>query len=396
MNKIRILFIALVLIVFIVSLMVFTGINVPFEPEIDRVSEFQITRISGSGAIYSDKNPMKAENMSQQNMVDIREMQHSDEMYIKADAQTSLEFYFFGTSFTALPGSYIYYQPKTKELSLYNGEYYWKREIKKKNFDISIAVEDNIDTERPQMMIRVPDSGRLKITGDIIKMWNYTGNLVFSYDNQEYGLKSNQVLQVKDQKVEVLDILPPPEFITPDDKVITVNESADSFVKFSWRAVRGANDYILRFYSSDLKENILEEMIIPGTGKTINILTFDVNEFFWQVFPYESKEEREGTPSKIGSIKIVGSISDDERVPKNPGLVITSLSASGNMVLIRGEADKECQLFINDKPVPINMDGTFYETLTYNKIGQKSITFRLVAPTEMETVITRIVTIFDE
>ena len=130
MNKIRILFIALVLIVFIVSLMVFTGINVPFEPEIDRISEFQITRISGSGAIYSDKNPMKAENMSQLNMVDIREMQHSDEMYIKADAQTSLEFYFFGTSFTALPGSYIYYQPKTKELSLYNGEYYWKREIK--------------------------------------------------------------------------------------------------------------------------------------------------------------------------------------------------------------------------------------------------------------------------
>ncbi|MCK5055353.1 MAG: hypothetical protein KAT34_01750 [Candidatus Aminicenantes bacterium] len=396
MNKIRILFIVLVLIIFIVSLVIFTDINVPVEPEIDRISEFQITKISGNGAIYADKKPMKAENMSQLNVVDVREMHHSDEMYIKADAQTSLEFYFFGTSFTALPGSYIHYQPKIKELCLYNGEYYWKREIKEKNFNISIAVEDNTDAERKQMMIRLPDSGRLKITGDIIKIWNYTGNLVFNYDNREYGLKSNQALQVKDQKVDVLDILPPPDFITPDDKVIAVNKPADSFVKFSWRTVIGTNDYILRFYSSDLMENILKEMIIPDTGKTINILTFGVNEFFWQVFPYDSKNEREGTPSKIGSIKIIGSISDDERVPERPELIITSLSASGNMVLIKGEADEECRLFINDKPVLINMDGTFYETLTYDKIGQKTITFKLVAPTEMETVITRTVTIFDE
>lgn len=396
MNKIRILFIVLVLIISIISLVVFTRLHVPIEPQIDKISEFQITRISGNGAIYSDKRPVKNENMTSLNVINVNKLNYKDDLYIKSDSQTSFEFYCFGTSFTVLPGSQLFYRPGSEKLYFYNGEYYWNKEIKKKIFNVTLETISNTTGDKSQMILTMPDSGRLKITGDLTEIWNYSGNLKFNYDNQEFGLKPNQLLQVRNQKVEILDILPAPEFIIPDDEVIAINKPGDSFLKFSWRAVSGTTDYVVRFYSSRLKENLLEEIILSDTAKNINILKYGSDEFFWQVFPYDTKNEREGVPSRIGNIKIIGSIGKDELVLERPNLVITSLSTSGNMVLIRGEADKDCELFINDKAVPINMDGTFYETLTYSTLGKKTITFKLVSPTEMETNIERTVTIFDE
>lgn len=396
MNKIRILFIVLVLIVFIISLVVFTRLQVPIEPQIDKISEFQITRISGNGAIYSDKRPVKSDNMMSLNIVNVNKLYHKDELYIKSDSQTSFEFYCFGTSFTVLPGSQVYYHPGSENLSFFSGEYFWNKEIKKKTFNVSLEAETEKSEDKSPMTLTLPESGRLKITGDLIEIWNYSGNLKLNYDNQEFGLKAGQLLQVRSQKVEIHDILPAPEFIIPDDKVIAINKPGDSFVKFSWRSVRGATDYLVRVYSSLLKENLLDEFVLSDTVKNFNILKYGLDEFFWQVFPYDTKNEREGIPSRIGTIKIIGSIGKDELVLERPNLVITSMSTSGNMVLIRGEADKECELYINNKPVPINMDGTFYETLTYNTLGKKTITFKLVSPTEMETNIVRTVTIFDE
>jgi hypothetical protein len=106
--------------------------------------------------------------------------------------------------------------------------------------------------------------------------------------------------------------------------------------------------------------------------------------------------KREGAPSRTGNIKLIGSIGDAANALEHPKLVITSFNTSGNMVLIKGEADKSCQLFINDENVAINMDGTFYYTKIFNQIGSKTIVFRLAAPTGMETRITKTVTIFEE
>lgn len=396
MNKIRILFILLVLIVSILAFVLFTRLQAPFDPNIDKISEFQITRISGTGSIYSDRNPVTGMTMSRSNIVDIKAMLHRDEMYIKADAQTSFEFHYMGTCFTVLPGANIYHQPKTKELVFHNGEYFWNREIKKKDFQISIAADDEGSENSPPMILTIPDAGRLNVNAEVTKVWNYSGNLKLNFDNQGYGLKANQMMQIKDRQVQVFDILPPPEFISPEDKVITLSKPGDSFLKFSWRAVIGAKEYILRIYSSDLKENLLEEMILSEPRKSFSLAKYGLNEIFWQVFPYDTDNEREGSPSRIGNIKLIGSLDEVGSVMVRPNLVITSLSTSGNMVLIKGEADKECQLFINDKPVAINMDGTFIETLTYSQIGTKTITFRLVSPKDIETNITRTVTIFDE
>ncbi len=399
MKKIRYIFIGLVFVICVFALVFFTFLRVPFETEIEKISEFKITRISGNGSIYYAKNPITPLTMSQAKVVDIKEMYHTDDIYLKADAHTSFEFYCFGTAFTVLPGSQMYYQPKTKEISFYSGEYYWKKEVKNKNIEISLLpeIEKKDETQNtPQMILSISESGRIKITGSIIEAWNYAGNLKFNSDNQEHGLKANQMLLANVEKVEVFDILQAPEFISPENKVITIKKPADLLVKFSWRAVKGAKDYFLRIFSSPLKENVLDEVLLSTTRKTVNIQQIEGNEFYWQIFPFDRENNREGVPSKIGYLKLIGSSEDMEISVLPPKLTISSLTVSGNMVLIRGEAEKGCRLFINQKMIPLNMDGTFYETILYKKIGTKTITFRLVAPTELETNITRTVSIFDE
>ncbi len=396
MNKIRILFFALFLAVSIIYVMMFTGMPAPGAPEIEKISEFQVTRISGSGAVYSDRKPVKEENLSRANILDIKELYYKEEMYIKADPQTSFEFFYAGTSFIVLPGSHIFYRPKTNRLSLYNGEYFWNKEIKKEMPAIALAAENETGIINPEMMLALPDSGRLKITPDAIQVWNYSGKLELNYRDQEYGAVERQMIQVKNQTAQVFDILPPPRFISPENKKITLATAADYYVKFNWRAVAGAKDYILRLYSSDLKDNLLDEITLSETGKTINLEVYGVNEFSWQVFPCDISNKYEGAPSSIGHIELIGSLGDAATVLEHPKLNITSFNTSGNMVLIKGEADKTCQLFINDENVAINMDGTFYYTTIFNQIGSKTIVIRLVAPTGMETRITKTATIFEE
>ena len=72
------------------------------------------------------------------------------------------------------------------------------------------------------------------------------------------------------------------------------------------------------------------------------------------------------------------------------------MTVSGNMVLIKGEADANSQLFIDSDTVKIDMDGKFIHTITFKTIGKKNIVFRLVSPSEIETVTERQVSIFEE
>ncbi|MCK4766139.1 MAG: hypothetical protein KAW12_28330 [Candidatus Aminicenantes bacterium] len=393
MKKIRILFIVLSLLILAVSLVLLTSFNAPFDSRIGKISEFKITKISGKGAVYWSKRPLKERNLTAADAVDIKEMSHTEEMYLKTGSRTAFEFYCFGTAFIVLPGSHIYYQPKTKEFCFYCGEYFWNKEIKSRKVDITIANEGE---DPVQKILTIPDAGRLKITSNSIEMWNYAGNLKFSYENQEFGVRANQMLVMRNRKAYVHDILHAPEFIAPEDKVITLTKPGDSFVRFSWRAVRGAKNYRLRIYSSALKENLLDDMILSTTRESINLQKFEANEFYWQVFPYDLENKREGSPSKIGYIKTIGSVEVTDNAVRPPRLVISSLTASGNMVLIRGEADKNGQLYINNRPVPINADGTFFETLTFKKIGTHTINLRLVAPDDRENDITRTISTFEE
>lgn len=390
MNKIRLIFLIAVFVVSVFFLLKFNTFQSPSNPEIEKISQFKITKISGNGRIYFSKRPIAGnESAADADTVDIKRTQYKEEMYIRSDSHTAFEFYCFGTSFTILPDSYLYYHPKTKEIYFYNGEFYWKKEITGKRVDISIREPGNI--------LALSGSGRVRIKEDLVEIWNYSGNLKLNYGGEDYNLRANKLFTwTKRKNIELFDILPLPESIDPEKMEITLIDPDDSVVKFNWKVVKGAPQYIFRLYSSNLKENILLENFTEVNRINLDLLQFEEREFYWQVFPFDPSIQQEGTPSITGHIKMSGALLKKKNVAKPPELNIKSLTVNGNLVIIKGDADTNSQLYINDEEIKVDMDGGFIHTLSFKTIGPKKILFRLVSPLGVETIEERMVTIYAE
>lgn len=382
MKKIRLIFAGLFILIFIVALFMLNQFHFSLDPKIGNVSPFQITQIAGNGKIYRDADMETA--------VDIKTLMLPGEINLRSDLQTSFEFTFAGFSFTVLPGSHLYCNQKTRELYFYAGEFYWNRLITGKKVEVMLRSTGNL--------LELSERGRVKLNDDSQTLWNYTGQLRFNNRGETSDLEPSQILiRRQGYRSRTYSILSSPEYISPEQKEIQLNKPADSIVKFSWKSVLGAPSYILRLYTSPLRDDILFERNISSNRLGLDLLRFEnVNEIFWEVFPFDSENETEGAPSQMGHIKIIGALINREEALKPPKLEIKSLTVSGNMVLIKGEGDKNSRLYINDEEIQIDMDGKFIHTLTFRKIGIKDITFRLISPSEIETVISRQVNIFEE
>ena len=382
MRKIKIFFLSVVFIVVLVSFYFMNKYNCLLNSKINKISEFQVTKISGKGKVYKDSAMTVP--------IYVKNMKYSREFTLISDSKTSFEFFFSNTRFIALPNSKISYRPKIKECYLQKGEFYWNRQIDKNKIEVLVLSSQNIMT--------LSDSGRIKNTDNSLKVWNYSGNLNFFYKNETYNLRSNQMLIFrKNQGAEKYGILSFPEYISPEKKILFIGKFGDSIVRFKWKNVIGASNYLFRLYSSNLKEDVLYEKIIRNNKMAIDFLKFeDLKEFSWQVFPYDKERKIEGSPSKIGNIKITARLIDKKLALRPPKLYIDSLSVSGNVVLIKGDADVNSQLFVNDKPVSIDSDGKFFYSLFFKSVGKKLIVFRLISPSEVETVIERGIIIFEE
>jgi hypothetical protein len=404
-NKIRLIFLIVVFIICIGSLVKFNSFQAPLGPKIDRISEFKITKISGNGKIYFDKNPLAIDysGPSSARVVNIKQMQYPGPMYFKVDDYTAFEFYCVGISFTVLPRSYFYYQPNSSEFYFYSGEFYWDKKVTGKKGEISIYIRE------AQNVLTLSDAGRINIQENLIEIWNYSspkttsqsGNLTFKdgESEQTFNLKPVQLLALrKNSPSKIFDILPFPESIDPGQKVIELKNPDDSIVRFNWRSVAGAVQYVFRLYSSNLKENILVEKFTPLSWVNLDLVQFEEREFYWQVFPIniDDGNQVEGVPSKLGHIQTVGALLDKKDVQKPPELAIKSLTVNGNLVIIKGTADANSQLYINDDLVKIDMDGEFIHYLSFKTIGPKRIFFRLVSPLGIETTEERYVTIYAE
>lgn len=398
MNKIRFIFLILVLILSIIVVLIFNTFKSSMETGIDKISEFKITQISGNGNVYFDQNPIKRKLISLAKTVDIKRMQYLDEIYLMTNHQASFEFYCFDTSFTVLPRSYLYYQPKTKELWFYQGEFLWKKEVKNIKVEISIKKEEVERKEFSPQIITLSDSGKLEIVPNSVRVWNYSGNLKFNNGSDTYNLNANNYLiSVKNQRIRTLPILHSPEFISPEKKILYLSEIGDSVVKFNWKIVKGAQRYILRLYSSKLMENLLYERDVDNNRLNLDLLQFeDFGVFYWQVFAYDPESNMEGTPSKMGYLKLKGALLNKEKALRPPEVIIKTLDVNGNLVLIDGETDKNAQLIINDIPVTLNTDGTFTHTITFKTIGRNKIVFRVISASGIETTVEKYATTYDE
>lgn len=404
MNKTKILFFILFFLIFVSALFLLNIFRLPLDSRLEKVPEFQVTRISKNGTLY--------QNSSMTEPFQIKKIEHPDEIYLKADAQTAFEFIYSGTFFTSLPGTSLFLQSKTRELYI-SGDLFWKKEIQGRKVEIYLSTAGEIiglskpfgddaqsaTESNQQKILLLSDSGRISNSEEELKIWNYSGELTLNMDGKFFPLKSNQILilEKKSNRIDFKDILPPPQYITPEEKTIHLNLIGDSIIKFGWKSVSGASEYLLRLYTSELRETTVYEKSVAVSRKSVDILKFEEeSELYWEVYPYDGQNNIEGSPSKMGTIKIVGAILDRETLLKPPTLEIVSLTVSGNMVLIKGEADANSQLFVNDEFVKIDMDGKFIHTITFKTIGTKTILFKLISPSEIETVFERQVAIFEE
>jgi hypothetical protein len=372
------------------------------DPATGKVSGFKITGISGYGKVYQRGEPIEGINFTALKTVDIKQMDYPGEIYLKTDSHSAVEFYCFGISFNVLPNSYFYYNSKTEELFFYNGEFYWKREARDKKGEISIL--------EPHNVLTLSDSGRARIKENSVETWNFLGKLELNYQGEDFKIAANQLFvsastpasttyrdSSPGKSTNVFDIPPMAKNIDPASKEIVLEKPEDALIRFNWSNVRGAPRYVFRIYSSRLRENLLAERYVDTNRVNLDLLQFEERQFYWEVIPIGSMEDpREGAPSRMGHIRLTGAPFTKRDVQDTAELTIKSLIANGSLVIIKGEANPDSRLYINDKAVNLNLDGGFTYTLSFPTPGPQKILFKLVSPSGVETTEERYITIYEE
>ncbi len=386
MRKIRLVFFGIILVIFIFAIFYLNRLHLVPGTGVDPISELKITRISGSEYLYKDAAMTET--------VGIRQLMLPDEIDLRADSQTSFEFYYFDTAFAALPGSRISFNRSMKELVLREGELYWETIV------TSAGGKQNVTLPFSSAAV-LSRKGRIKIEGGNVRIWNYSGELTFETPEGLTPLGANQLAvytpDASRNMVRVFDVLPPPEYISPESKKIALRKPGDAFVTLSWKSAARPANYRVKVYGSPLRESVFFNEELSSNRTVLDLLKFGtLDALYWEVVPVEKETNLEGVPSMMGCIKVLGVFIDKDLAASPPSMDIESISVSGNMVLIKGDAEQNANLFINGDEVRIDMDGKFFHTITFPKVGSYTITFRLVSAGNVETVITRPVNIFEE
>jgi hypothetical protein len=343
---------------------------------------FQITGISERGNVWLGEGESRP--------VDFKTLNFVSETRLTSDPQTAWEFLFEGFLFTALPGSAILYTPQTRELILEKGEFYWEQKLAGQKVEISLFKGGNIFT--------LSSAGRIRLGSNALEIWNYSGKLDFDFNGRLFHLGDLQYLNSRDGgKLPPVSLLPAPPFISPEAETIALTNPNDTIIQFKWKNVQGARQYVLKLYPSALRDNLLLSRVVEDNSVTLDIMPFiEYSELYWEVAAFDTARRIESTPAQMGVISISSSLLKKGLLPQPPQIEVSSLSVSGEMVLIKGGTDPNAQLFIDETPVKLDSDGKFIHTISYKSIGVKEIVFRAVAPSGLEAVLKKLVTIFEE
>jgi len=386
MKKLRVIFISSSL---LIAVMAFFWLNNPDfslqspAAKTDFADEgFQLAGISEKGNLYF--------NNDESLLADVKTSVFSRETRLRSDEQTAWEFFFEGVLFTVLPGGGILYTPQTRELIIENGEFYWEKKLDRRNAEIFLLKTGNT--------VRLSASGRIRLKGAFLEVWNYSGQLDFDFSGKPYRLQSGQYLKIGfSGRFSPVTLFPPPSSISPENETLSPAQVNDTILQFKWKNVRGAEDYVLKIYPSPLRDNILLRKVVAGNSIILDILPFiEYSRLYWEVAAYDGARDIESIPARFGVIRITASMLKKGMTALPPQIDVSSLSVSGNMVLIKGSTDANVQLVIEGSAIKLDNDGKFIHTISYSSIGVKEIVFRAVAPSGLMTVIKKQVTIFEE
>ena len=386
MSKSRVFFLAAAVLVAVTA---FFWLNRPDLPPLASartsstgVTGFQVIGISEKGNLWLDDEENRP--------VDIRTLNFVSETRLHSDAQTAWEFFFEGFLFTALPGSALRFTPQTRELTLEKGEFYWEQKVSGQPVEISLFKGGNI--------FALSAAGRMRLSAGALEVWNYSGSLDFDLDGRLVHLNELQYANSRDgQRTPPAPLFSSPPFISPEAETIALTQPNDTIIQFKWKSVQGARHYILKLYPSALRDNLLLSRVVDDSAVTLDIMPFiEFSELHWEVAVFDAARRVESMPSRQGRIVISSSLLKKGQQPEPPRLDVDSLSVSGEMVLIKGSADPHAQLFVDGSAVKMDGEGRFIHTLSYKSIGVKEIVFLALAPSGLETILKKQVTIFEE
>jgi hypothetical protein len=386
MRKLRVVFISSAVLITIVAYFLLKNPDLSFSVPGNRSGPgpggFQITGISEKGNVWLDNDEARP--------VDLKTMNFVSETRLQSDAQTAWEFFFDGFLFTALPASAIHYTPQTRELVLEKGEFYWERKLSPQKVEISLFKAGNI--------FKLSNAGRIRLGANALEIWNYAGQLDFDLNGKLFHLNELQYLNSRDGgRLPAAALFPAPPFVSPEAETLALTNPNDTIIQFKWKNVQGAREYVLKIYPSALRDNLLLSKVVADNAVTLDIMPFiEYSELYWEVAAFDSARRIDSAPARMGVITISSSLLKKGLLPQPPRIEVSSLSVSGEMVLIKGGSDPNAQLFIDGAVVKLDGDGKFIHTISYKSIGVKEIVFRAVAPSGLEAVLKKQVTIFEE
>ncbi|MEN8223187.1 MAG: hypothetical protein ABFR36_08000 [Acidobacteriota bacterium] len=381
MGKIKIIFSVAATLIAILFIATSLNFKEKLEPGSDKAPVFQVTGISENSKLFQD--------LSLDTPLTVSDVSFRKNLRVKTDSQTSFKLLYKGTLLNVLPNSYIYYHLRREALSIISGEIYWEKSGK---------VPVRIYTKEDENPLTISISGRLRKSpeGDIA-IWSFKGGSVLQSGTDFLKVPDGNCLVINSSKKQQLYSIPKATtYISPEKKDVNVKKFTDFLVKIDWKIVPGVSEFNVKLYPSRLRESLLLEKVVSSNRTGIDLEEFEQNrEFYWEVLPL-NEEKIEGEPSRMGQIRIFGVLMNEERDNRPPELAITSMTVNGNMVLMRGNADLNSDLFVDDIPVKIDSNGVFIYTKRYKTLGLKQITFRIVSPSGVELIETKQVTIFEE
>jgi hypothetical protein len=272
--------------------------------------------------------------------------------------------------------------------TLTEGTVIWQKILKGKT-------ELNIGS--PDLAITLSESGSIDISDLNVDITTHYSPAELTIKGDHHTLEALNRLRLNSNASPVTTpILRGISEILPVSDAIILRSAKDALIHFSWKPIPETTEYRVRVFGSIGLCPLLFERIVSSDRQIIDILHFDTDRFFWDVTPYDAQKRLFGVPSKMGQISRSGRLMEETSALMPPALEVHALTTSGSMVLIEGFAQPDSELFINDVLVKKDEEGKFIYTISYNKIGQKKIIFRLVSPAEIETRLERTVTIFVE
>ncbi len=382
MGKTKIIFSVLTIVITLFLVRTAIKFNEKTIPEKFTVPVIQVTGISKGSNLFQD--------LSLETPLTVSDTLSTKDLRVKTDSQTAFELFYKECFLNILPDSYIYYNSRRKSLSLISGELYWE---KAGNSPVKINIGED------ETFLSISSSGRVRKSSDgSLAVWSYKGGSKLSIPEEDLiDIPSGQYFVVDSRKAGTF--LPIPKattYISPEKKDVHIKKIMDFLVKIDWKFVQGATEYKVKLYPSPLRENILLEKIVASNRTGIDLEEFEqTREFYWEILPL-SKDRIEGEPSTMGEIDLFGVLIREEKDRRSPELAITSMTVNGNMVLIRGDADINSELYIDEVPVKIDSNGIFIYTKRYKTLGLKQIVFKIISPSGVELVQTKQVRIYEE